>query len=296
MFFGRGPIKDEGSESQAMLIVDKIQDLRKALAGWRSVGKTIALVPTMGALHEGHLSLLRTGKKLCNRTVVTIFLNPMQFGCNEDLGTYPSNLEKDIHLLETNNADLLFAPTSPEIYPTGFSTSVRVEGLSEGLCGLSRVGHFDGVATVVTKLLMQTQPDQAIFGEKDYQQLQVIRRLAIDLDIPVEIVGSPTMRETDGLALSSRNAYLSPDQRIQASGLYRMLTWASAQILQEPKEVGKICEQAKANLLNTGFSKIDYFELCNAHTLAPMEILHSPARLLAAAHIGKARLIDNVAV
>jgi len=279
-----------------MKTVHTIADLRSAVRQWRRADDSVALIPTMGALHDGHLSLVTLGRVLCDRTVATIFVNPAQFGENEDLDAYPSNLTRDTELLTASGADLLFAPAPAEIYPDGFSTTISVGGVSGGLCGAARPGHFDGVATVVTKLLLQSLPDKAIFGEKDYQQLQVIRRLAADLDIPVEIIGGPTVREADGLALSSRNAYLSEAERRIAPVLYRTLNEAVRDIAGSPADVERICRDARRSLIEAGFAAVDYFELRDAETLAPMAAFDRPARLFAAAHLGKARLIDNLAL
>lgn len=277
-----------------MIIVRTIDALRAAASSWRREGKTVALIPTMGALHEGHLSLVRLGQTICDRNIVTIFINPSQFGKNEDLESYPSNLLKDIEMLKGVGADLLFAPDDKEIYPDGFSTSVIPGAISNTLCGAVRPGHFQGVATVVTKLLMQSQPDKAIFGEKDYQQLLVIRNVSSDLDIPVEIVSAPIQRGSDGLALSSRNAYLSCSERSLAPLLYRTLCRAAEEIKARPEASNEVCASADQELRSNGFSTIDYFTLCDSETLENMQFYDRPARLMAAANIGKTRLIDNL--
>ena len=198
--------------------------LRDTVRQWRAEGHSIALVPTMGAIHDGHVSLVTAARARCDRVIVSLFVNPKQFGTGEDIDTYPADEARDADLLAKAGVDLLFAPAPGEIYPPGFSTTVEVTGLTAGLCGAFRPGHFAGVATVVTKLLLQAAPDLAVFGEKDFQQLQVIRRLVRDLDIDVEILGAPTVRESDGLAISSRNAYLSADERAQAPALNQALT------------------------------------------------------------------------
>jgi len=277
-----------------MIIVRTIDALRAAASSWRREGKTVALIPTMGALHEGHLSLVRLGQTICDQTIITIFINPSQFGKNEDLESYPSNLSQDIEMLRGVGADLLFAPDDKEMYPYGFSTSVIPGAISNTLCGAVRPGHFQGVATVVTKLLMQSQPDKAIFGEKDYQQLLVIRKVSSDLDIPVEIVSAPIQRGSDGLALSSRNAYLSPSERSLAPLLYRTLCRAAEEIKARPQASNEVCADADQELRSNGFSRVDYFNLCDSETLENMELFDRPARLLAAANIGKTRLIDNL--
>ena len=277
-----------------MIIVRTIDALRAAASSWRREGKTVALIPTMGALHEGHLSLVRLGQSICDHTIVTIFLNPSQFGKNEDLECYPSNLEQDKEILKVVGTDLLFTPDNKEMYPDGFSTGVMPGPISDSLCGAVRPGHFQGVATIVTKLLMQSQPDKAIFGEKDYQQLLVIRKISSDLDIPVEIVSAPTQRTLDGLALSSRNAYLSPSERSLAPLLYRTLCQAAEEIKARPETPNEICARADQELRSNGFSTIDYFTLCDSETLENMQFYDRPARLMAAANIGKTRLIDNL--
>lgn len=269
--------------------------LRIALTTYRRDGKRIGFVPTMGALHEGHVSLVKRAKQQCDIVVVSIFVNPMQFGANEDLDRYPKRLEKDKSLLEEQGVDVLFVPTVEEMYPDHFSTTVTVSGVSEGLCGAMRPRHFAGVATVVTKLFMQVLPDLAFFGEKDYQQLKVIERMVADLSIPVQIVGVPTGRSADGLALSSRNQYLSPKEREIAPLLYKYLNQAANKIAGG-LDVGHTLDWAKQALLDGGFNKIDYMELREAAHLEPLTRFEPPARLLAAAWLGTTRLIDNVPV
>jgi pantoate--beta-alanine ligase len=267
--------------------------LRSRLAEWRKSSDTVGLIPTMGALHAGHLALVRESIKLCARTVVTIFVNPSQFGANEDLAAYPRNEAEDALKLTELGVDLLFAPSEREMYPQGSATSVTVSGLTEGLCGAHRPVHFGGVALVVTKLLTQALPDAAFFGEKDYQQLLVIRRLVHDLFLPVQVIGVPTVREADGLAYSSRNAYLSPQERQTAPALHQTLQTMAERLLNG--EWGG--EQAKAwgrrELEAAGFSQIDYVEICDAKTLEPVATAERPVRILVAAYLGKTRLIDN---
>jgi pantoate--beta-alanine ligase len=246
----------------------------------------------MGALHEGHLSLARAAHADCARVVATIFVNPTQFGAGEDLKLYPRDEANDVALLHQAHVDLLFAPEAGEIYPPGFSTSVAVEGLTRHLCGPFRPGHFTGVATIVAKLLLMMLPDRAYFGEKDFQQLQVIRRLARDLNIPVEIVGVPTVREADGLALSSRNRYLDMHQRKVASLLPTIMRETAAS-LAEGGKAAPLLAAAKAKLLSGGFGAIDYLDLCTTETLEPIRRAEGPCRLFAAAWIGRTRLIDN---
>ncbi len=281
-----------------MQTVSQIDPLRQAVATLRQQGK-IALVPTMGALHEGHLTLVRVARKLAAHVVVSIFVNPRQFGAGEDLASYPRPRERDLALLAGEGVALVWAPEVPDMYPAGYATNVSVSGVSDGLCGANRPGHFDGVATVVCKLFHQVLPDLALFGEKDWQQLAVIRRMARDLDLTrpcvADIIGVPTVREADGLAMSSRNAYLTGQERADAANLPRAMREAIAAIgTGEPVE-GAL-EALRSALLAGGFASVDYAELCDADSLAPLATRGSaPARLLVAARIGKARLIDNMA-
>lgn len=276
-------------------MVTTVAGLRQQVAAWRAEGLRVALVPTMGALHRGHLSLIEEGLARADRVVISVFVNPSQFGPREDFAAYPRLLEADRAKAEAAGAHLLYAPSVEQIYPPGFATWVTVDGVSEGLCGALRPGHFRGVATVVAKLLTQTAPDVAIFGEKDYQQLMVIRRMTADLDLPVEIVGAPVVREADGLAMSSRNAYLSPEQRAQSATLHAVMTRASQAIRAGGPVAGALAE-AIAALQTAGFGPVDYVELRAAETLVPVTVLDGPARLLAAAYLGTTRLIDNIAV
>jgi pantoate--beta-alanine ligase len=283
-----------------MQTVSTRAELGKALTALKSGEKTLALVPTMGALHEGHLTLVRQARRLADRVAVSIFVNPMQFGANEDLSAYPRQLAQDSRLLREAGADLLWAPTVAEMYPDGFSTTVTVPGLDRVLCGMHRPGHFDGVATVVLKLFNQVRPDVALFGEKDWQQLTIIRRMARDLDLAFPrvdaIIGVPTVREADGMALSSRNRYLSPEERARAATLNRAMRAAIAAILGG-EAVGCALDALRRAIMAAGFQRIDYAELRTADTLDDIvEWTGQPARLLVAAHIGKARLIDNMAV
>src|SRR5215471_8144868 len=273
-----------------------ISDLRRHIALWRKAEERIGLVPTMGALHEGHMALVRTAHAECNRVVATIFVNPKQFAPSEDLGSYPRREAADLDMLRAATVDLVFIPAVNEIYPPDFATTVRVSGLTEGLCGAHREGHFDGVATVVTKLLIQSLPDNAYFGEKDYQQLVVVRRLARDLDIPVRIVGVPTVREADGLALSSRNVYLSPEERHIAPELAKVLRGVAAVLAQEPTAVGRELARGWARLTEAGFA-VEYLEIREAETLAPVATeITAPARVFAAVRLGRTRLIDNIPI
>jgi pantoate--beta-alanine ligase len=278
-------------------IVRTVAELRAQAAVWRKAGARIGFTPTMGALHEGHLSLVRLARERTGRVVASVFVNPTQFGAGEDFEAYPRDEARDAGLLASAGCDLLFAPGVGEMYPQGFATTVSVTGVSEPLDGAARPGHFAGVATVVTKLLSQCGPDVAVFGEKDYQQLQVIRRLVRDLDLPVEIVGAPTARAEDGLALSSRNAYLSEAERQVAPALARTLAEACAR-LRGGAGVAETEAWAVAALGAAGFGKVDYVEARAADDLARLGAgpLAVPARVLAAAFLGRTRLIDNMAV
>jgi pantoate--beta-alanine ligase len=271
-----------------------VGDLRQRLAPWRKAGERIALVPTMGALHDGHLSLVALAKRNADRAVVSIFVNPAQFGPREDFQRYPRDESGDLDKLEKAGADLVFAPGTAEMYPQGFSTKVVVSDLTGDLCGAARPNHFDGVATVVTKLLLQCGPDVAIFGEKDYQQLLVIRHLVRDLDIPVEILGGPIVREADGLALSSRNAYLSQAERKAAPLLYQTIV-AVANDLSQGRGADDAASAGRFKLEGAGF-RVDYVAVRDPETLKPLSGPVRRARVLAAVQLGRTRLIDNVAV
>jgi pantoate--beta-alanine ligase len=276
-------------------IIREINALRRAVAALRGGGGNIALVPTMGALHAGHMALVREAKRQADHVIVSIFVNPTQFGANEDLGTYPRREAEDAAMLEAEGCAILWAPDTATMYPEGHSTMVSVAGFSDDLDGAARPGHFAGVATVVAKLLNQVRPDVALFGEKDYQQLAVIRRMTADLDLPVRIVGVPTQRDPDGLALSSRNAYLSPEERLAARALPRALVEA-AQAMRDGTPVAEALARARENLSSAGFEPIDYVELRGAEMLEPMSELTRPARILAAVRLGRTRLIDNLEV
>src|SRR5215472_5990323 len=279
-----------------MEIARTISDLRRHIALWRKAEQRIGLVPTMGALHEGHMALVRTAHAACNRVVATIFVNPKQFAPSEDLGSYPRREAADLDMLRSAGVDLVFIPAVDEIYPPGFSTTVRIAGLSEGLCGGHRPGHFDGVATVIAKLLIQALPDTAYFGEKDYQQLMIVQRLVCDLDIPVLIVGVSTVREADGLALSSRNAYLSSEERRLAPGFARVLRMIAIALADDPAAVARELACGSAELEKAGFA-VEYLEVREAQTLAPITAaILEPARVCAAVQLGRTRLIDNMPV
>jgi pantoate--beta-alanine ligase len=275
--------------------ISDLRSLKEIVATWKETGETIAAVPTMGALHEGHLSLVRSAKRSASKTIVTLFVNPAQFNNSTDLELYPRNEGQDAALLEKEGADLLFAPPVEVVYPEGFSSKVSVGGVSEGLCGAFRPGHFDGVATVVAKLLLMTGADKAIFGEKDYQQLHVVRRLVRDLNINSEIIGHPTVREADGLALSSRNQRLSPSQREIAPKLALSLTTAAENIACG-QPASTVLAYAKRNLEDSGFDSVEYLEMRSEEDLRPLNEPTEPARLLVAAFLGDIRLIDNVSV
>lgn len=270
--------------------------LRTQVDAWRKAGLSVGLVPTMGGLHAGHLALVRAARAASDRVVVSIFVNPRQFGPAEDLASYPANEAADMNALQAAGVDTAFVPAVAEMYPDGFATTVSVAGLSDGLCGAYRPGHFDGVATVVSKLLIQCLPDVAWFGEKDYQQLLIVRRMVRDLDLPVRVMGHPTVREADGLALSSRNAYLGADERRVAPALHRAIAEVARRVAGGAADCGAECEKARAAILTAGFAAVDYVEVRDAETLAPMARATRPARVLAAARLGKARLIDNVPV
>jgi pantoate--beta-alanine ligase len=274
-----------------------VAELRARVRGWRAAGERVGLVPTLGALHEGHLSLVRLAKAKAERCVASVFVNPTQFAPTEDFDAYPRNEARDAELLASVGCDLLFAPDVAEMYPDGFATTVTVGGVSEPLDGAARPGHFAGVATVVSKLLLQCGPDLAVFGEKDYQQLQVIRRLVRDLDMPVEILGGPTARADDGLALSSRNAYLSEAERRVAPEIHRALS-AAAEQLRAGRPVAETEAEAIERLKAVGFARVDYVEVRGADDLARLGPgpIPAPARILAAAVLGRTRLIDNLAV
>ena len=278
-----------------MQIVDTKQDVRDAVATARAQGKSIGLVPTMGALHEGHLSLVKAAASECDFVVVSIFVNPTQFGPGEDLDRYPRDLEGDAAKLQPAGADLIFAPDPAEIYADDASTVVSVGSLIEGLCGAFRPGHFDGVTTIVSKLFNIVQPDRAFFGRKDYQQLVVIRQMARDLDMPVEVIGLPTVREADGLALSSRNAYLTPEQRADAPKLQQALQ-AGVRAARDGATGAEVERVVRDTLAQEPLFDVQYVQAVDANTLQSLGDETGPMVIAAAAHLGKTRLIDNVAV
>jgi pantoate--beta-alanine ligase len=280
--------------SDSVKIVRTVQDLRKATAKWRAHGRSIGLIPTMGALHAGHIALVRLAKKKVDRAVVSIFVNPTQFAANEDLSRYPRDEAGDLRKLE--DADLVWAPSVKEMYPDGFSTGVRAGSAAKDLEGAFRPGHFDGVATVCAKLFNQVTPDIAIFGEKDFQQLTVLRQMVRDLNMPLKLIGASTKRDSDGLALSSRNAYLSAAERKIAPTLYAVIS-ALAENIANGADMPTGLAGAKHRLMSAGFTKIDYVEVRDAETLEPASTASGRSlRVLAACWLGKTRLIDNVAV
>jgi len=277
-------------------LIEEVMDLRRQVAAWRRSGKRIALVPTMGNLHAGHLALAREAIDLADRTLVSIFVNPLQFGPNEDFGAYPRTLERDRELLEAEGTDLLFSPPVGAVYPRGQEAQTRVEvpGLSDILCGATRPGHFTGVATIVCKLFNMAQPDIAIFGEKDFQQLLVIRRMTEDLCLPIEVRSLATVREPDGLAMSSRNGYLTREERARAPALYQALCRAGDRLLAGVV-TGEVERKGAEELAANGL-KPDYFSVRRASNLQPAEPQDRDLVVLAAAYLGKARLIDNLRV
>lgn len=278
-----------------MKIIRSKGELRTLRRSWIFKGERVAVVPTMGALHAGHLSLVEAAKQHADRVIVTIFVNPKQFNNPKDLDKYPRTEEEDAAKLAPYGADALYVPTPDQIYPEGFSTNVSVSGLTEDLEGAHRPGHFDGVATVVSKLFLQSRADVACFGEKDYQQMLLVRRLSEDLDIETEVVGCPTVREEDGLAMSSRNVLLSPEERAVAPAMKAQMDKA-AEAIRRGADIRVVLDSAIAQIENAGFGKVEYLSLRDAETLAPVKTLDRPARLLAAAMLGDVRLIDNIAV
>ena len=286
---------DESSHGE-LAIARTVAELRQYVAAWRRGGARIGLVPTMGALHDGHMALVRAARARCERVIATIFVNPTQFGPREDFQSYPRTEASDLAKLAAARTDLLFAPAVDIMYPPEFATTVRVARVSEGLCGPHRPGHFEGVATIVAKLLIQALPDFAFFGEKDYQQLQVIKRLARDLDLPMEIVGVPTVRDADGVALSSRNAYLSADERRIMPALYRIIGDMADRLARGVSTPAEEIARGRAALMTAGFSRIDYLAVADARTLEPADRIEAPARILVAAWLGATRLIDNAPV
>jgi pantoate--beta-alanine ligase len=277
-----------------MKICHTIDEMRATRHAARRKGKTVGLVPTMGALHEGHLSLVRMARAQCDLVVVSIFINPLQFGPHEDLAKYPRNFDRDRDLLEREGVEVIFAPTVEEMYPAGAITYVTVEALSDKLCGRSRPGHFRGVTTVVSKLFHIVEPDRAFFGQKDAAQSVIIRRMVRDLDIPVQVVIGPIVREPDGLAMSSRNAYLDAPQRLSALVLHRSLLAVQERFDRGERKVQALIEAGKQVFAEDPSVRLDYFEIVDPETLDPVDRLSHSALVAVAAFVGKARLIDNV--
>lgn len=289
---GRAPAR---AHAAAMATVHTVADLRAALDPWRRRGYQVGMVPTMGALHAGHMALVARARAECDRVVATLFVNPTQFNDTADLAGYPRDAARDTAMFAAAGVDILFAPSAAEVYPPGFATTVSVAGLSDCLCGATRPGHLDGVATVVAKLLCQALPARAYFGEKDYQQLLVVARMVQDLNIPTRIVPMATVRAADGLALSSRNRNLSPAERAQAPALYHTLTHLAAR-LAGGAPAAEVLEGGRAALAAAGFGPIDYLDLRDGTTLEALDRAGPGARLFAAATLGETRLIDNLAV
>lgn len=279
-----------------MQVEKHIDPCRRFVTSARRAGKTVGLVPTMGALHEGHLSLIRASQNRCDVTAVTIFVNPTQFGPGEDSERYPTPHEADLAACGAEGVDLVFMPDVEAMYPPGSVTHVQVAGLTEHLCGAHRPGHFDGVTTVVMKLFQILPADVAFFGEKDYQQMMVIQRMVRDLNLPIEIAACPTVREPDGLALSSRNAYLSPDERQQALSLSRALLAAADRVAHGERRAPAITRQIRETILASGPVAIDYVDVVAAKSLELLEVVDRPARICLAVRIGSCRLIDNIAL
>ncbi len=276
-----------------MEILRTIREVRNWVQRQRADGYAIHFVPTMGYFHEGHLSLMRRAKADGGKVIVSIFVNPLQFGPHEDYERYPRDLERDHQLAESVGVDALFYPEVSEMYPPGYQTEVRVKRLSQPLCGRSRPGHFEGVATVVLKLFHIVTPDRAYFGEKDFQQLRIIQQLVQDMNLPVVIVPCPIVREADGLAMSSRNVYLSPEERQSATVLYKSLCWAQEQVQAGERDAQRIRQGVYERIAQEPLARIDYVEVVDAETLEPVERIERPTLVAVAVYFGKARLIDN---
>lgn len=280
-------------EGDIMQVISSVAALRQHLDTQRMAGKRIGLVPTMGFLHDGHLSLVRAARQACDAVVMSIFVNPKQFGPNEDFESYPRDMARDLRLARDGGVDVVFTPEVSEVYPEGFQSQVSVRGLTECLCGASRPGHFDGVTTVVAKLFNMVGPDRAYFGQKDYQQATVIQRMARDLNLPLTIVVCPIVREPDGLAMSSRNAYLSPAERLAAQVLYRALQVAASRIAEGERQAQPLAAALRDVIAAEPLARIDYVAVCDPQTLAPVEALSETVLVALAVHIGRTRLIDN---
>ena len=279
-----------------MEFINDPREMQARAASWRAQGLKVALVPTMGYFHPGHLSLMEYGRTLGGRLVVSLFVNPAQFGPQEDYGRYPRDPERDAEMARGVGVDVLYTPSAEQMYPPGYQTYVEVEGLTRSLCGASRPGHFRGVATVVLKLFNQVQPHTAIFGEKDYQQLAVVKRMSADLDLPLEIVGRPIVREPDGLAMSSRNTYLNPEERVAALLLSRALKGAQKLAAAGEKSRDKILDLVRKIITQAPSNRIDYLALVHPETLEAVDTLQGEARLALAVWVGNTRLIDNASI
>lgn len=280
-----------------MIVVRTVKELRNHINSMKKANKEIALVPTMGALHRGHTSLISAAQKLSDVVVVSIFVNPLQFGVSEDLDRYPRQEEKDIKLLDEMGVDIAYIPILKEMYPDGFSLLLQTQAHHDILCAFNRPGHFDGVVTVVMKLFLQVQPSKAFFGEKDYQQMCVVRALARDLDLDIKIFGVPTVREPDGLAMSSRNALLNDRQRSIAAAIYQTLVLLEKKAKQGRSPIYYLAKEGKNLLLSKGFDKVDYLEFRDAETLEEVtNTIKRPTRIFVAAHLGSVRLIDNIEI
>ena len=292
----RRKIVDGAYVMKSLTVTRTVADLRRAVGEFRSAGRTIGMIPTMGALHDGHVSLVQGALDRSDVPVASIFVNPTQFAPNEDFAAYPRDEAGDFARLEAAHCRIDYAPSKEEMYPGPQLTTVTVAGVSEGLCGPLRPGHFQGVATVVCKLLMMAMPDRGYFGEKDYQQLQVLKHMARDLAMPVEIVGMPTVREPDGLAMSSRNRYLSADERRTALAVYRALVQVADAVRDGKASCRQAADDAAQGLLKAGFDKVEYLTVVDADNLVPLDKVTGPARVAVAARLGRTRLIDNIAV
>ncbi|MCS6918754.1 MAG: pantoate--beta-alanine ligase [Fimbriimonadales bacterium] len=279
-----------------MEILRTVDEVRQWTGAQRAAGRAVHFVPTMGYFHEGHLSLMRRAKADGGAVIVSIFVNPLQFGANEDLDRYPRDFERDRQMADSVGVEAIFYPDVSEMYPPGYQTEVRVKELSRPLCGRSRPGHFEGVATVVLKLFNIVTPDRAYFGMKDYQQLRVIQQLVRDMNLPIEIVPCPIVRERDGLAMSSRNVYLTPAERAAATVLYQSLQWAQAQVASGERDASRLREGIAQRIAAEPLARIDYVEVVDAETLQPVERIERPTLIALAAFFGKARLIDNCVV
>ena len=277
----------------SLTVIRSAEDLRRAMAPHRASGKLIGLVPTMGALHDGHLSLVHRASRDCGIVVASLFVNPTQFGENEDFDAYPRDENRDLSLFDKYGVDFVYAPSVDEMYPDGFKITITVQGVTEGLCGAARPGHFDGVTTVVSKLFADCKPDAAYFGQKDYQQMKVIERMVADLDLNIRIVGLPVVRERDGLALSSRNAYLSAAHRRVAPSMFGTMR-AVAERLHSGIDLDAQSEWGQSALLDAGFDRVDYFEVRDAATMEKPREFGPGMRIFAAAWLGQTRLIDNI--